>query len=487
MVMFKTMKMDKTTVFPDKNIGFTETERKLSSICDKTFLKLWSWTSLYNDEGLNKNKKGKEICDLLVYFNNTIVIFSDKEVTYTEKSEKHIPEEDGTSIAWKRWKRRAIDSSIKQIEGAESWIRRHYDRIYFTEKCLPNEKFPFINSDNVNQLKIYRVAIANGCPYPLYLGNGIEDGIIKGCNDRHGNYIHVFDSLTIETLTQELSTVNEFVRYLEEKERIEREGFFMKYEKLKELDLLATYLLSPSTTRGAGFYCNNDEFKIECFKELNNASDYLIGKKEDQVSIIFDDLIECISAQFVKGHVICTGFTKFEANQNVLEVLCNFDRLSRRELSKGIIAKFKETSGRAISSRSTLFGGDDSSYTKNSIFAFVIFPKAVCKGMGKVDYDKERRLIAQAYATHYHQVTGINRDIVVVVFDNISEIPKNWDESYRAIIARVYQKDFALVYREKGSITEDDFKLFYEMQNKWGILKSSPIRKFIGRAYQFHN
>jgi hypothetical protein len=485
--MMKAMDTDKITIFPEKNIGFTETERKLSLLCDKTFLKLWSWTSLYNDEGIKKNKKGNEICDLLVYFNNTVLIFSDKGVTYTEKGEMNIPEEDGTSIAWKRWKRRAIDSSIKQIEGAENWIRRHYDRIYFTEECLESEKFPFINRDNINQLKIYRVAIANGCPYPLYLGNGIGDGIITGCSDRSGNYIHVFDSLTIEILTQELSTVNEFVSYLEEKERIKREGFFIKYEKLKELDLLATYLLSPSTTRGAGFYCNTGEFKIEFFNDLNKASDYLVGKEEDRVSIIFDDLIECISAQFVKGEVICTGFTKFEANQKVLEVLCNFDRLSRRELSKSIIAKFKETSGRAISSRATLLGEDDPSYSRNSIFAVVIFPKAVCKGMSKADYDKERRFIAQAYATHYQQVTAINRDIVVVAFDNISEIPKDWDDNYRNHIARVYQKDFALVYREKGSITEEDINLFFEMQDKWGILKSSPIRKFNGRAYQFHN
>ncbi|WP_220428144.1 hypothetical protein, partial [Klebsiella pneumoniae] len=59
-----TDKINKKTIFPKKNIGVTETERKLSAICDKTFLKLWSWTSLYNDEGIKKNGKGKEICDL---------------------------------------------------------------------------------------------------------------------------------------------------------------------------------------------------------------------------------------------------------------------------------------------------------------------------------------------------------------------------------------------------------------------------------------
>lgn len=482
-----TDKINKKSISPKKNIGFTETERKLAAICDKTFLKLWSWTSLYSDEGIKKNGKGKEICDLLVYYNNTVIIFSDKEVKYTEDSEKNIPEEDGTSVAWKRWKRRAVDNSVKQIEGAESWIRTHYDRIYFTEQCLLSDKFPFINSENINQLNVYRVAIANGCQYPLYLGNGIHDGIITNCRDRHGNYIHVFDSSTIEALTQELSTVNEFVGYLEEKELVAREGFFTNYDKLIELDLLATYILSPSISRGAGLYFKEKGFKIERFNELNKASDYLNGKKEDLVSLIFDDLIEYISDQFVRGEVICTGLTKFEANQKVLEVLCNFDRLSRRELSKSIIAKFKETFGRAISSRAILLGEDDPSYTRNSIFAVVIFPKEVCEKMSKVEYEEERRLIAQAYAVHYQQKMSMNRDIVVVVFDNISESLVMSNTNYRSFMASVYKKDFALVYREKRNVTEQEIELFHEMQNKWGILKSSPINSFQDRVYQYHD
>lgn len=251
--------------------------------------------------------------------------------------------------------------------------------------------------------------------------------------------------------------------------------------------MLATYILSPSISRGAGLYFKEKGFKIERFNELNKASDYLNGKKEDLVSLIFDDLIEYISDQFVRGEVICTGLTKFEANQKVLEVLCNFDRLSRRELSKSIIAKFKETFGRAISSRAILLGEDDPSYTRNSIFAVVIFPKEVCEKMSKVEYEEERRLIAQAYAVHYQQKMSMNRDIVVAVFDNISESLVMSNTNYRSFMASVYKKDFALVYREKRNVTEQEIELFHEMQNKWGILKSSPINSFQDRVYQYHD
>lgn len=107
--------------------------------------------------------------------------------------------------------------------------------------------------------------------------------------------------------------------------------------------------------------------------------------------------------------------------------------------------------------------------------------------MNKVEYEKERRLIAQAYAIYYQQKISMDREIVVAVFDNISEVPAAWDTNYRDFMARVYKKDFALVYRDKKIITEQENNLFHEIQDKWGILKSSPINSFLGRVYQFHD
>ncbi|EPJ4412947.1 hypothetical protein WJF65_004510 [Klebsiella pneumoniae] len=81
----------------------------------------------------------------------------------------------------------------------------------------------------------------------------------------------------------------------------------------------------------------------------------------------------------------------------------------------------------------------------------------------------------------------MDREIVVAAFDNISESPVMWDTNYRSFMARVYKKDFALVYREKKNFTKQEINLFHEIQDRWGILKSSPINSFRGRAYQFHD
>ncbi|MBA0195836.1 hypothetical protein H0249_04825 [Pectobacterium brasiliense] len=470
-------------LFPDKNIGFTLTERKLSQLCENTFLKIWSYTSLYNDEGVGKNKKGKEICDLLVYFNNTVVIFSDKEIKYN--SEKKQTDDDGLSVAWKRWRRKAVDDSIRQIEGAESWIKTYYDRIYFDEKCTI--KFPFIHEYNINKLKIYRVAIANGSPASLYLGCSVEDFIINDVRDSKGNYVHVFDSEMINILTDELSTVREFVQYLDKKEIAAKNGFFNKFNKVSEKDILATYLLSPTDIRGSDFYCDDEDFKIERYDDLINSSDYKNGKEKDRFSVMFDLMINYVSEKFMRGENIDIGYEKFEINQKVIEVLCEFDRLTRRELSENILEKFKETRGRAISSRSITFNGDSSYYAVNAIFSVVIFPKAVCKNMNKEEYANERREVAQAYATHYQYALGKDKSIVVVALDNISEISSSWDYNYKNFMARVCDKGLSLVYRDSNSITEQDLCFFAMKQKQWGILQSSPIRVSNDRVHQYFN
>ena len=47
--------------------GTTDSERYLTALARRSFLSLWSYPNLYRDDG------GKEICDLLVVFENDIM------------------------------------------------------------------------------------------------------------------------------------------------------------------------------------------------------------------------------------------------------------------------------------------------------------------------------------------------------------------------------------------------------------------------------
>src|SRR5215211_3226287 len=89
----------------------THAERYLKRLCDRSFLSLWSYPSIYRDQG-NPGKKGagKEVCDLLVVFENHVIIFSDKDCEF--------PGSGDLDLDWSRWFRRAITASAKQLWGA---------------------------------------------------------------------------------------------------------------------------------------------------------------------------------------------------------------------------------------------------------------------------------------------------------------------------------------------------------------------------------
>ena len=51
----------------------TDTEKRLSDLCNKTFLNLWSYTSPFKEDG-------KEMCDVIAIFENHIFIFLTENV-----------------------------------------------------------------------------------------------------------------------------------------------------------------------------------------------------------------------------------------------------------------------------------------------------------------------------------------------------------------------------------------------------------------------
>ena len=70
--------ISKSKVIP-RYQGITAAEKYLSQLCNHSFLSLWSYSGIFRDQGhAKKAGDGKEVCDLLVVFQDHIVIFSDK-------------------------------------------------------------------------------------------------------------------------------------------------------------------------------------------------------------------------------------------------------------------------------------------------------------------------------------------------------------------------------------------------------------------------
>ncbi len=87
--------------------GLTPSEKVVADLCERSFLKLWTHP---NPVG----KNGKELCDCLVVCDRHILIISVKDVEFQDTGDK---------VGWERWHRAAVDKSVKQIWGAERWLR----------------------------------------------------------------------------------------------------------------------------------------------------------------------------------------------------------------------------------------------------------------------------------------------------------------------------------------------------------------------------
>ena len=59
-------------------------------------------------------------CDLLVVFENDVLIFSDKDISFPTSSDVHKD--------WSRWFRRAVVKSAAQLRGAERWRHALWSR-----------------------------------------------------------------------------------------------------------------------------------------------------------------------------------------------------------------------------------------------------------------------------------------------------------------------------------------------------------------------
>jgi len=83
---------------------------------------------VYRDEGKPKEGgHGKEICDLLVVFDEHVIIFSDKHC--------ELKNSGNLSLDWQRWFKNAIQKSAAQAWGAEKWIRQHPAQVFLDREC----------------------------------------------------------------------------------------------------------------------------------------------------------------------------------------------------------------------------------------------------------------------------------------------------------------------------------------------------------------
>lgn len=241
--------------------GLTPSEALVSRLSASSFLKLWTHP---NPVG----KGGKELCDCLVICGPDIIIFSVKEIEYRDTGDK---------TGWERWQKAAIDKSVKQIWGAERWLR-------VSDTVVRSDGRQVTLPPKADR-QFHRVTVSLG-------GRGQVP--LKWGDFGHG-FVHLLNEQSLEATFSELTTVADFVRYLRAAESIFERGVRPVFMGSGAEDLLALYvqngpdfgLIDPATGQPSLAIITEG-----LWAATTKHPDYLARNRDLESSYAWDRLIE---------------------------------------------------------------------------------------------------------------------------------------------------------------------------------------------------
>ncbi|MGV8092267.1 MAG: hypothetical protein AB2L24_10435 [Mangrovibacterium sp.] len=355
----------------------TPSEKFVSELCEKSFLPFWSFPSPLG-------KKNKELCDVLVVCENSIIIISIKDIKVSEHSDEN--------IRYERWQKKAILSSIDQIYGAERFLKNG-NEITLSDKITKIQLPPHPNRE------IFRIAIAFGGKkeYPLETG---EFG---------SGFVHVFDEQSTFTVLSELDTITDFVNYLKAKEKFLANKTIMVP---REIDFLALYL---KTTLEFDFIPDTVVLDEGMWEDYLEDDEYKYWQKEIPQSYVWDEIVSQLHAIHIKDK---KDYTLVSDLERATRIIALEPRINRIELGMCLIdAIEKKVRGRMMPP----LDGSDHSY--------VFMPLSYKNWESKEKELQLRCLVARKESKNAPKVIGIaigksstNEHIFDIAYFDIPEL-----------------------------------------------------------------
>ena len=292
---------------------FTASEAFVTDLCRLSFLTLWSVPNPIV-------RPGKELCDLLVVCAPHVIIFSVKEI--------HFKDTGNTLNDWARWRKKAINESIKQIYGAEKWIRR-------TSRVIHSDGSLGLLLPKSNELIIHRVAVALG-------GN---NSVPYRQGDFGKGFVHVLDETSLRVILRELDTITDLVEYFGAKETLLNSGRIPLMQGQEE-DLLALYIHT-----GRRFPQESDLLIIgnDLWISLTRKPEWKARKEADRESYVWDRLIETLRELDDSSEPSPTG--AIDKLETVLRIMARENRFNRRILSQSFNEFMREAAKQRIRAR----------------------------------------------------------------------------------------------------------------------------------------
>jgi hypothetical protein len=350
-----------------KSEGVTHSEKYLIELCNNSFLSLWSYPNVFR----NRNK---ELTDVIVVFDNHILVFSDKACEY--------PTIGDAKLNWRKWFKKSVLKSAEQLWGAERWLKLYPDRVY-TDR-MASQKLPIEIQENAI---IHLIAVAKGVAKPCkkYFNGGSGSLIIKsdivgsaahidpfvvGDINPNETFIHVFDDTTLDIILQTLDTISDFTQYLSRKEELFR---IRKLNLLAtgEEDLLPFYLARMKNGRHDFVFDHDGPLCIDEGEWIKfNQNPRRIGQvMEDSVSYFWDALIERFSHNALNATQYRISDGGFSDSEKILRFFASEPRHRRRLLSATLIHLIENTPKNVYGCR--YIKPDE---RNGAHYAFVVFP-----------------------------------------------------------------------------------------------------------------
>jgi hypothetical protein len=282
-------------------------EQWVYDICRTSFLSIWSYVK-------PRGRAGKELCDILVVCDPHVLVISVKDVALSGSGY--------SSVDWDRWRRKAIDASIRQIKGAIRWLDS-------AQHVVQKDGAAGLQLPPTDRRIYHRIAVAFG---------GENKVPVTASSVPDDNPYHVLDEESFYLLVRHLDTISDFVEYLSAKESLlARAGVVINGG---EENLLAMYLHANRT-----FPQDPDMLFVEgdVWNGVSNRSEFRAKLAEDEVSYAWDRLIE----SFCEGGFESPQWRGPELAQAevALRVMARETRFARRLLG-GAFREFLELAGK---------------------------------------------------------------------------------------------------------------------------------------------
>lgn len=400
--------------------GVNRSEQILASLCDRAFLPLWCYPNLYR-------QKAKELVDVLVVFGDDVILFSDKAHQF--------PNSGDILVDWGRWKRKSIDHSVRQLQRAEQWLRKYPNEVYLDARCL--KRFPLaINpSGHIHKVVVARNAKSRCATLPGRTGSLVIHGpSMSDQNDSRlfevylsefGDFVHVFDEVSLPLVLGELDTATDFLDYLKKKEMSFRSGQIASaYAEQETLALFLTSVLKKNHAEKERVFPvpeSGESFAIGPghWDNLVNLPEYLGKKHADQVSYLWDVILRDFGEGVHRGEAPNPLGLPLERLEWLGRRIASESRLQRRELAMALMTARTKVKPRQVLNRTVL-----SRRHPSIAYVFSLHP------LLQSSYEEHRefrRHYGLLYAAHTLRREKVLSEVIVIATDFAHEEESSFD------------------------------------------------------------